>query len=292
MSETTEWTIGRLLEWTADYLKQHGSETPRLDAEVLLARVRQCERIMLYTAFAEPASEEVRTEYRSLVKRRAEGAPVAYLVGYREFYSLDFDVSPAVLIPRPETEFLVIGTLDLIQEQGQKDKPLRIIDVGTGSGIVAICLAKNLPHAEITAVDVSPDALAIAQQNARKHDVADRITFLESDVFANVPSGMFDYVVSNPPYIPIGELPDIQKDVREFEPHVALFSGDDGCDVIRRLISESTERLEPNGFLLFEISDELNHPVQKLIDAAPNLKYQKTIKDLAGHARTVVAKRG
>src|SRR6188472_816205 len=157
------WTVLRLLTWTTEYLKSHGSESPRLDAEVLLAHARGCERIMLYAAFDEVVPDDVRAVFRELVRRRAEGTPVAYLVGKREFYSLDFRVTPDVLIPRPETEHLVIAVLDRLKADGQK--PAQVADVGTGSGIIAICVAKQAPQVQVTAIDLSPAALAIAEEN-------------------------------------------------------------------------------------------------------------------------------
>ncbi len=184
MSSSAPWTVGRLLQWTADYLKSHGSESPRLDAEVLLAKVLGCQRIQLYTAFDNEPSEEVRAAFRELVRRRAEGAPVAYLVGHREFYSLDFRVTPDVLIPRPETELLVIALLDLAKTRPVGGK-LTIADVGTGSGIIAVCAAKHLPGCRVTAIDTSPAALEVAKSNAEKHGVLGRIEFIQSDLFAD-----------------------------------------------------------------------------------------------------------
>src|SRR5437870_2051637 len=167
------WTVLRLLTWTTDYLKSHGSESPRLDAEVLLAHARGCERIMLYAAFDEVVSDDVRTKFRELVKRRAEGVPVAYLVGKREFYSLSFRVTPEVLIPRPETEFVVVATLDALKEI---QHPL-VADVGTGSGAIAVAIAKHAPHARVVGIDINFAALAVARENAANHQVAERIEF-------------------------------------------------------------------------------------------------------------------
>src|SRR5262245_4947541 len=180
MSDAERWTIGRLLQWTTDYLKKSGSPSPRLDAEVLLSDARGCQRIQLYTAFDEDPGETVRNRFRELVKRRAAGEPVAYLVGRREFYSLTFHVTPDVLIPRPETEFVVLGVLDAIQQLGSLDRPVQIADVGTGSGAIAISVAKHAPGCQVTATDISPAALAVAQQNAKQHEVADRINFVRS----------------------------------------------------------------------------------------------------------------
>ncbi len=153
---------------------------------MLLAEARGCQRIDLYAAYGEEAADELRTTFRDLVSRRAEGTPVAYLVGHKEFYSLDFEVTPDVLIPRPETELLVVALLDHVKQKG--DQPhFAIADVGTGSGILAICAAKYLPQSAVTAIDISPAALAVARRNAERHQVADRITFVESNLFAAVP---------------------------------------------------------------------------------------------------------
>ena len=186
-SQSETWTIGRLLTWTADYLKQHGAASPRLDAEVLLAVAAGCQRIDLYTRFDEPAPEALRTSFRELVRRRAEGTPVAYLVGRREFYSLSFRVTPDVLIPRPETEFLVVALLDRLRPRAAAGA-VSVADVGTGSGIIAICAAKYVPQAQVTAIDISRQALAVAQANAEDLKVAERIEWIEGDLLAGLPA--------------------------------------------------------------------------------------------------------
>jgi len=290
MPEDQPWTMGRLLTWTATYLQQHGSQTPRLDAEVLLAHARGCQRIELYTAFNDPADEPLRTAFRELVRRRAGGTPVAYLVGYREFYSLRFRVSPDVLIPRPETESLVIAALDWAGSRAAEG--LEIVDVGTGSGVLAICLARYLPTARVLAIDVSPAALAIARANASDLGVADRVEFVQSDLFAAVPADrMFDLVVSNPPYVSRQEMEQLPVDVREHEPRLALEAGETGADVIERLIPQAAERLRPGGKLLFEISPMLEVRGRALLEAERRLKPDATINDLAGMARVVQAER-
>src|SRR5688572_7707507 len=224
MSTSEEpWTVGRLLNWTVEFLGKHGAENPRLDAEVLLAHARGCRRIDLYATFGEPASEETRTAFRELVKRRAAGTPVAYLVGHREFYSLDFEVTPDVLIPRPETEHLVIALLDHVKQRPKTGASLEIADIGTGSGAIAVCAAKYLPQSHVMAIDISPAALAVAKRNAERHGAADRIEFIESSLFASVPAErQFDYIVSNPPYVSTAEMAELAKDVREHEPQSAL----------------------------------------------------------------------
>ena len=285
------WTIGRLLAWTTDYLKQHGSDSPRLEAEVLLAAARKCPRIELYTAFEDPASEELRTAFRALVKQRAEGKPVAYLVGHREFYSLKFRVTPDVLIPRPETEFLVVRLLDLVKQRLAGSGPAQVADVGTGSGIIAICAAKH-GGCQVTAIDISTKALEVARGNADKLGVSDRVAFVESDLLAALPAEQkFEIVASNPPYISDAELAELPRDVKDFEPHLALSGGERGTSVIERLIPQAAERLHGGGSLLIEISPMIEAAVKSLVAAHGQFEVEPTVKDLAGHARVVQAKR-
>jgi len=286
------WTIGRLLNWTTDFLREKGADSPRLDAEVLLAHVRGCQRIELYTAFEEVAPEELRQRFRELVKERAAGKPVAYLVGQREFFSLPFEVTPDVLIPRPETELLVVRALDLAKQLplGERPDGVNIADIGTGSGILAVTLAKRLPDAVVTAVDVSPAALSVAKRNAQRHGVADRVEWIEGDLFANVPQDReFDLIVSNPPYITTEEMSKLADDVRRYEPEGALHGGPQGTSVIERLILQAAERLRPGGWLLMEISPTIASRVEQLLDAAPKLQRRPTQKDLCGLARIAQA---
>jgi release factor glutamine methyltransferase len=287
-----EWTIGRLLQWTTDYLKQHGAESPRLEAEVLLAHARGCSRVELYTSFGDPADEALRTKFRALVKRRAEGVPFAYLVGQREFYSLPFRVTPDVLIPRPETEFVVMTLLDLIKALGAIDRPIDVADVGTGSGVIGVSVARNAPRARVVASDVSPAALAVARDNARRLGVAERMEFFESDLFAAIgPERQFDFVASNPPYVTSEEFLALPKDVREHEPEIALVAGSSGTGVIERLIPQAAERLRRGGSLLLEISPMLQQRVETLLGSEERLDLGSTVKDLAGLPRVVQARR-
>jgi release factor glutamine methyltransferase len=295
MTTTDEpWTIGRLLAWTIDYLGRHEAENPRLDAEVLLAAARGCRRIDLYTAYGEEASEAIRTTFREMVRQRAAGAPVAYLVGHKEFYSLDFEVTPDVLIPRPETELLVVALLDQVKLRvavgGPADSLLEIADAGTGSGVLAVCAAKYLPNARVTAVDISAAALAVARRNAEKHGIASRIRFVESDLFASVPpEARFDVIVSNPPYVSMAEMAELPRDVKDHEPHLALAAGETGTAVIEPLIAQSTERLRAGGGLFIEISPMIAAAVEQLVSDQSALELGKTIRDHAGHARVIQA---
>jgi release factor glutamine methyltransferase len=290
MSET--WTIGRLLQWTTEYLQQHGAQSPRLDAEVLLAEARGCRRIDLYTCFDEPAAEATRVAFRELVRRRAEGMPVAYLVGKREFYSLSFRVTPDVLIPRPETELLVVRLLDLARQRDPQGGSLSIVDVGTGSGVIAICAARHLPQSRVTATDISLVALEVARGNAASHGVLERISWQVADLLEGVGGEeAFDLIVSNPPYVSEAEFATLSPTVRQYEPRQALVAGPTGTEVIARLMQQSARRLRPGGWLLCEISPMIEPAVASLLADVPALKPGPTIKDLAGHARVMQAQR-
>lgn len=285
------WTIGRLLNWTTDFLRDKGAESPQLDAQVLLAHARGCKRIELYTAFEEVAGDELRERFRALVKERAAGKPVAYLVGQREFFSLPFEVTSDVLIPRPETEQLVVRALDLAKQRSAAGE-VRIADVGTGSGILAVTLAKLVHRARVTAIDVSPAALAVARRNGERHGVADRISWIEGDLLAGVPAApTFDLVVSNPPYVTTAEMATLPEDVRKYEPALALDGGEQGTAVIERLLPQAAERLKPGGWLLIEIGPSTAARAESLVQATPGLQLQPTLKDLAKLPRVVQAQR-
>jgi release factor glutamine methyltransferase len=288
MSEPT-WTLGALLDWTAKHLAQKGAEFPRLDAEVLLAHAAGCKRIDLYgLRFAEEAAPAVRNKYKELIRRRIEGCPVAYLVGKKEFHGLEFQVSPAVLIPRPDSEHVVIECLALA-----KTLPApRILDIGTGSGSLAVTLAKSLRAAQVTATDQSADALEVAQANAAKHGVAERVRFLQGDLFDAVPAGeTFDVIVSNPPYIAHDDLKNLPAGVRDFEPRLALDGGPGGFAVFDCLISQASGRLKPGGYLLVEIGAPQEKEARLRIGRNAALELAPTIHDYSGHPRVLKARR-
>jgi release factor glutamine methyltransferase len=289
MSES--WTVLRLLTWTTEFLKERGSESPRLDAEVLLAASKSCERIMLYTAFDEVVSDDVRGKFRELVKRRAEGVPVAYLVGQREFYSLRLKVTPDVLIPRPETEFVVIAALDHLKSQGSRARgQFRAADVGTGSGAIAIAVAKHAPTCRVTAIDTSPAALAVARENAAKHQVADRIDILQGDLLLATPAEpQYAVIASNPPYVSDDEYAALAPQVKDHEPKLALVAGPAGTEVIARLIPQAAERLLPGGVLVIEVSPMIAPRVVELFAADGRYEPATIVKDLAQQARVVQA---
>jgi len=282
--------VGRLLSWTTDYLQKHGSASPRLDAEVLLAHVLECKRIELYTSYDAAAAEDVRARYRELIKRRAAGTPVAYLVGHREFYSLDFEVTPDVLIPRPETEHLVVEALDCAKQLAahRDGHPLRIVDVGTGSGCVAVALARHFPAASIVAVDISSAALDVARRNVQRHGLADRIELVEGDLLDQIAPPV-DMILSNPPYVTESEYAALDPTVREHEPRLALVADQQGWGVIDRLLDQARTRLADQGYLLLEVSPMLAEQAADRIGNAWEIR--KITKDLAGLPRVLTLQR-
>ncbi len=287
MSET--WTVKRLLEWTTDFLKKQGRESARLDAEILLAAALGCQRIELYTNFETEPPEEKKTLFRDYVKRRAAGEPVAYLVGQKEFYSLAFKVDRSVLIPRPETELLVVEALDWIKKQAgrpeSKNGSLRICDMGTGSGAIAVAVAKHAANGRITAVDQSRTALALAAENTKKHQLESRIAFLESDLFGQVDEE-FDLILSNPPYISRPEYEQLSPEVRDYEPRAALLAGEKGTETIERLLPQAAKRLRPGGAIMIEVSPMIADAVAGLFDGKTWTDV-RIVKDLAGLKRIV-----
>lgn len=284
------WTLKRLLEWTTDYFTDSESDSARLDAEVLLAAALKCQRIELYTRFAEVPPDEPLKLFREWVKRRAAGEPVAYIVGYREFYSLRFKVTPAVLVPRPETEHVIVEALEACKSF---DKPVRIIDVGTGSGCIAVTLAKQLESDyAIAATDISLEALAVARENAATHGVDARIRFYEGDLLDALPAGSkpVHLIVSNPPYIGRNEAETVEQQVKDFEPDAALFAGETGTEIIARLIPQAAAMLLPGGRLIFEASPAVMDRCVELVQQSP-LEFVEVIDDFAGLKRLVVAKK-
>jgi len=279
------WTVGGLLNWTAGFLADKGVEFPRLDAEVLLSHVLQCRRIDLYgSRHAEPAGEDTRSNYRTLIRRRLEGCPVAYLVGRKEFFSLALEVTPAVLIPRPDSETLVVAVLERAKDLPQP----AILDVGTGSGNLAVALAKNLPAARVTATDISEKALGVARRNAEKHGVAERVRFLQGDLYDAVPVGeAYDLIVSNPPYIPTRDIAGLAVGVRDYEPHAALDGGPDGFAVFGRLVDLGRHFLNPEGQLLIEIGSPQEARAREILAAYPQYQLDATLYDHSGHPRVV-----
>jgi release factor glutamine methyltransferase len=229
----------------------------------------------------------VRQRYRELIRRRVEGCPVAYLVGYKEFFSLRLEVGPEVLIPRPDSELAVSECLRLAKGLAEP----RVLDIGTGSGNLAIAVARNHKGARVTAVDLSPGALAVAGRNAAKHGVADRVRFLGGDLFAAVPAGeRFDFILSNPPYIPRDEIPKLAPGVRDYEPHLALDGGASGYEVLERLAAGAQEHLQPGGYLIVEIGSPQEGAARERLKAHAGYELAPTVHDYSGHPRVLVAR--
>jgi release factor glutamine methyltransferase len=255
-SEMKTWTVLELLKWTTDYFERAGIENPRLNAEVLLSEVLGMERIMLYARFEEPVGPENRATFRELVKKRAERIPLQHLTGSWEFRGREFKVSPDVLVPRQETEFLVDRCMDLLPEGCDG----WAADVGTGSGIIAVTLACEHPKLHLAAVDRSEAALDVARQNAERHGVAERVELLHGDLLEPLPDVLpgsepgWHLVASNPPYIPTGEIDDLEPEVREHEPRLALDGGASGLEVVQRLVRGAAPLLAPAGWLVLELA--------------------------------------
>ncbi len=283
------WTIRNLLAWTTDFLKSKGNEDAKREAEILLAHVLNSKRVDLFVRFEEQPTESERARFRELIQRRVSGWPVAYLVGSRDFYLLTFEVGPATLIPRPDTETLVLEALNRLKPQSTPD----VLDIGTGSGCIAISLAHQLKNGvRITATDISPDALEVAKRNAARHTVEDRITFRQGDLFAPLPPGSsFDLIVSNPPYIAHGEFASLPPDVRDHEPGLALDGGPDGLAFYRRIAKDAPAFLRAGGSLLLEIGYTQDAAVRALLAERSELAVGPTIKDMGGHLRVVTAKK-
>ncbi len=282
------WTVGRLLVATRDFLKKKGSESARLDAEVLLASALACRRVELYTRYDAEVSDGQRSSFRELVKRRAEGAPVAYLVGKKEFYSMALTVSPAVLIPRPDSEFVVVEALGRLKG---KEGP-RVVDVGTGSGCLALAIAHQHKSARVIAIDISPEALAVASGNAKGLGLADRVSFREGDLLGPVAGeGPFDAIVSNPPYIATADIDGLEPGVARYEPRLALDGGADGLRVVDRLIAEALPLLKVGGALILEIGSDQEAPVRALVEGQPGFELAPTVRDAANHPRVIRASR-
>jgi len=271
-----------------------GFSAPRLDAEVLLAHLLKVRKVGLYCNHLRPLCEKEAAAYESLIQRRLEGEPVAHITGEKEFWSLPFTVNNSCLIPRPETEILVEKALEICRTgDGARSSPYRILDLGTGCGAIAVCLAREIPNARIIATDISRDALAVARENVKKHGVSDKIQLGEGDLFDPVrkKKGYFDLIVSNPPYVAEKDAGTLQREVREYEPYTALYGGNDGLAFYRSIIPESFHFLKEEGSIALEIG---YGEVDRIIEIISNVGGFEDItvrSDLSGIPRVVSAKR-
>jgi release factor glutamine methyltransferase len=258
-------TLKQALHSAAAQLDRERVPSPRMNAELLLMFVLGRDRAYLYAHPERKLSVDELAGYESALAERSRGVPAQYITGHQEFWGMDLIVSPAVLIPRPETEHVIETVLELARTKNNATKHLRIVDFGTGSGAIALALAKELPSAEIYAIDLSAAALEIAKANASRHQLASRIQFREADLLAGFAHEFFDFVVSNPPYVGQSEEDEVQLEVRKFEPRSAVFAGEKGTEVIERLIPQANAALNPGGWLVMEISGTIAHAVSGLL---------------------------
>jgi release factor glutamine methyltransferase len=306
------WTILATLRWTADYFRTKGVSEARASAEILLAHTLGVSRLDLYLRYDQPLNPCELARFKALMVRRREGEPVAYLTGHREFWSLDIRVTPAVLIPRPETETLVVAALEAAESVGAGLKPALTLapphpetqnlkpetsplwgaEVGVGSGAVVIALAKELPSLAWVGLDTSGAALAVARDNARRHAVLHRVHFFQMDLMAGLkPNAAFALLVANLPYVPRAEWERLPREIKAFEPPEALLGGEDGLDLIRPLIRQAQQYVRGGGWVLLEVGDQQAPQVAALVEETGAYDRIETIKDFSGMERVVRARR-
>jgi release factor glutamine methyltransferase len=276
--------LKHILTAAIERLTAAGVGSPRMNAELLLMFILGCDRAYLFAHTERELNAEEQSRYEQVLAQRARGMPAQYITGHQEFWGMDCIVSPAVLIPRPETEHVIEAVLPLARAM----KNPRIVDVGTGSGCIALALAKELPQAEIYATDISPDALEIAHANAARHQLQHRIHFHETDLLKGLGFNTFDFVASNPPYVGDSEEDQVQLEVRKFEPRNAVFAGPTGLEVIERLIPQAQAALKPGGWLLMEISGTIANRVMAMLS---NWRQVRIMNDLQGIPRVVSTER-
>lgn len=285
MEET--WTILKVLQWTTEYFNRHGIEQARPCAEVLLAHVLGRQRIELYLHYDQPLTPLELQAYRNAIKRRAAREPTQYITQKQEFWSLEFEVNPSVLIPRPETELIVELAIDWIAE-----RPARVLDLGVGSGVIAVAVARERPTAHIVAVDISPQALQVARRNALRHEVADRVCFLACDLFSALADKkpLFDLILTNPPYIAENEFAGLAPEVGKFEPRTALSGGGrDGLNTIRGILADAPRYLKPGGCLLLEMGQGQAPILQDELNRSSDFEKVRVLRDYSGIPRVLHA---
>jgi len=282
------WTILRMILWSAEYLKNKGVETGRLDAEWLLAAALGVDRLQLYLKYDRPLRSNEREAFKPLLRRRAGREPLQYIIGRTGFRELELKTDPRVLIPRPETELLVQEVLDWASAGAES-----VWDMGTGAGAVALSLAAEGTWTRVVATDVSPEALSVAADNAERYDLGGHVEFREGSLFEPLEEGeRFDVIVSNPPYIAEGEKGELQPEVRDWEPPEALFAGEDGLDVIRQLVAGAPKHLLSGGLLAFECGLGQAEGIAADVQATGAFGAVRIRADLTGRPRFVTAERG
>ena len=286
-----DWIVRDLLNTSYNYLKDKKIESPRLCAELLLCHALKMDRLRLYMDMEKPLTQKEISLYRKLVRRRIKGEPLYYIIGKREFWSLKFKVTPDVMIPRVETEHLVECAIEKYRKSKWKDQEIvSFMDIGVGCGNISISLLTELPNCHFYCTDISLNALKIARQNAKAHNVYERMNLILGDLFPSIRStqNLFHIIVSNPPYIPTDHIPKLSREIREWEPRIALDGGKDGLRFIYRIISQAHHYLNPQGWLIMEIGYDQSKKVYDI--AVRSAKYSKIeiSKDLSGIARVVM----
>jgi len=286
MVEQPRYTPVELIRITAEYFKTKEIDAPRLEAEVLLAYLLDVDRLKLYLDFDKPMTQDEVSGYRLLVRRRAHGEPTAYICGKREFWSLDFEVCPGVLIPRPDTEVLVERALEVMGDRGT------FLEVGVGSGAISTALLKERGGWSGVGVEISPDAAGVAARNIEKHGVAERYELLTGDLYEPALGRTFKIIVANPPYIPTEEIGGLDRGVSMYEPRVALDGGRDGLDIIRRLGQGAAALLEGDGYLLLEFGAGQGQAVKRIFEEIGSFDLVELLKDYSGRDRVLRARLG
>jgi len=286
------WTIKKLLNWVTEYLAQKSIGSPRLSAEILLGHVMEMPRIELYTQFDKSVSKEQLDQLHDLVKRAGQHEPVAYLTGKTEFYSLELNVTRDCMIPRPETELLVQRAIEFLRTRTGAQF---VCDLCTGSGCIAVAIARNFPDARIIATDISAAALVVAAENVEKHRLKDRVTLLCGDLFEPIVPQLdvekFDLIVCNPPYVSATEYEKLDRNVRDYEPKLALFAGVNGLDIYRRIVEKADQFLKPHAALMLEIGYAQASAIKELLEPTGAFTEIKIEKDLHNNDRIAVAER-
>lgn len=278
------WTIRKVLSWTRGYFADSGIPQPRLEAEILLAHALTVDRLHLYLSPEKPLSEEERNIYRTLVTDRQRGVPLQLLTKEISFLGLRFKVDHDIFIPRSETEEMV----ELILRRTTRDRELTCLDLGTGAGVIAICLAKFLSSARVVAIDYSTEALTLAAQNAQLNGVSERIFFVQSNWFSSV-HGKFDLIITNPPYIIEDRITTLSKEVRDHDPHIALSGGEDGLEAITAIIDRAPEYVNNGALLAMEVGDDQAEKVTEKLCRITEISKVETVNDITGKERFVLA---
>jgi release factor glutamine methyltransferase len=283
-----EWTIIKLIQWAADYFNSHSIDSPRATAEILLAHALNARRIDLYLRYDQPLNCDEKDRFKALIKRRLKREPVAYIVGCKEFWSMELKVTTDVLIPRPETECLVERALEHLARESNS-QPKFILELGTGSGAVILALASENSRHFYSGTDISINAIQVARRNAIRHDLHTRVHFIVADWLRAFPvkSGLFDLIVSNPPYVRSGDLVKLQPEIQAYEPLLALNGGKDGLCSLRQIIQSAYFYLKPSGVLLLEMGADQKTQLKQIIDECEHYENIRFYKDYSGYDRIV-----